>query len=72
MSVVEKIKSIFAPKDIPPDPVKHCHVHKTVGCSHVDGPLCDVRTCDVKVAVFITPNKMSTVEDVNQAQEENN
>jgi hypothetical protein len=32
---------------IPPDPVKLCEVYKCEGCSHVDGYLCDMRTCDI-------------------------
>jgi hypothetical protein len=37
-------KAIF--RCIAPDPVKHCNVYKKYGCAHVDGALCDVRTCD--------------------------
>ncbi len=29
------------------DPVKHCDVYKCEGCSHVDGYLCDMETCDI-------------------------
>ena len=29
------------------DPVRHCDVYKTEGCSHVDGFLCDMETCDI-------------------------
>lgn len=33
-------------KTIPPDPSKHCELYKdTRDCAHVDGFLCDVRTC---------------------------
>ena len=31
-----------------PDPVKHCEVHKEIGCTHVDGYLCDMETCDIR------------------------
>ena len=31
------------------DPVKQCNVYKRVGCSHVDGPLCQMKTCDIVV-----------------------
>ena len=31
------------------DPVKHCVVYKTEGCSHVDGMLCDYETCDIRL-----------------------
>ena len=44
--------------DIPPDPTKHCQVYKACGCVHVDGPLCDVRTCEVKVT--ITPKTIES------------
>jgi hypothetical protein len=27
------------------DPVKHCDLYKDEGCAHVDGFLCDMRTC---------------------------
>ena len=27
------------------DPVKHCPVYKEIGCSHVDGYLCDFPDC---------------------------
>ena len=27
------------------DPVKSCEIYKTRGCSHVDGILCDMKTC---------------------------
>ena len=38
------------------DPVKHCNVYKQVGCAHVDGFLCDMRTCDITVDLRVTPN----------------
>lgn len=37
------------------DPVRHCKVYKTVGCAHVDGMLCNMKTCDVQAVVTITP-----------------
>jgi len=43
------------------DPVKHCCVYKTVGCAHVDGMLCDVRTCKIRVVIVVTPRDMSDV-----------
>lgn len=33
------------------DPVKDCIVFKTKGCSHVDGILCDMKTCTILKAV---------------------
>lgn len=29
------------------DPVRHCEVYKEIGCAHVDGYLCDMKTCDI-------------------------
>lgn len=29
------------------DPVYGCEVHKEIGCSHVDGYLCDFPDCDI-------------------------
>lgn len=43
------------------DPVRHCNVYKTVGCAHVDGMLCNLKTCDVQVSVQITPRGISEV-----------
>lgn len=30
------------------DPVARCHVHKTSGCAHVDGPLCAFPKCTMR------------------------
>ena len=38
------------------DPVNHCMVYRAVGCAHVDGMLCNMRTCDVAVTVSLTPS----------------
>ena len=37
------------------DPVKHCQVYRTVGCTHVDGFHCDMKTCNIEVTVKVTP-----------------
>ena len=29
------------------DPVYKCKVYKTVGCAHVDGYPCDMKTCNI-------------------------
>jgi hypothetical protein len=29
------------------DPIYNCQVYNTVGCSHVDGLLCDMETCNI-------------------------
>lgn len=55
MNLIKFIKDI---RKTSLDPVKHCLVYKSVGCAHVDGMLCDIRTCDIKVLVEITPNLM--------------
>jgi hypothetical protein len=31
------------------DPVKRCRVHKDMGCSHVDGPICTYPSCSALV-----------------------
>lgn len=36
--------AIFGRKD---DPVKHCDVYKKEGCAHVDGMLCNMKTCEI-------------------------
>lgn len=35
------------------DPVRHCIVHKTEGCAHVDGYLCDMETCSILRKVLL-------------------
>lgn len=29
------------------DPVYSCRVHKEIGCAHIDGMLCDMKTCGI-------------------------
>jgi hypothetical protein len=36
------------------DPVHYCEVHKEIGCSHVDGMLCNFPECDVLKEYKIT------------------
>ena len=48
-------------RDIPLDPVNHCNVYKTVGCAHVDGMLCDMRTCEITVRVSVKPQSVVEV-----------
>lgn len=31
------------------DPVYSCEVYKSEGCSHIDGILCDMRTCNILI-----------------------
>jgi len=47
----------------PYDPVYHCRVYKLVGCAFVDGMLCDMRTCNIKVDLTVTPFTLSEVTD---------
>lgn len=35
---------------MPLDPLKHCILYRHKGCTHVDGPLCDVATCPERIA----------------------
>ena len=49
------MKAIKLYRDRTLDPVKHCLVYRAVGCAHVDGMLCNVRTCNIKATVEITP-----------------
>lgn len=30
------------------DPVRECKFYKDHGCSHVDGYLCDIETCNIR------------------------
>ena len=30
------------------DPVRHCKVYKEIGCSHVDGYLCNMSDCSIR------------------------
>lgn len=30
------------------DPVRHCAVYKEIGCSHVDGYLCNMSDCSIR------------------------
>jgi hypothetical protein len=41
------IMKVFQFNSAKDDPVKHCEVYARQGCTHVDGPLCDMRSCDI-------------------------
>ena len=43
------------------DPVKHCLIYKAVGCAHVDGMLCNMKTCNIVVNLELTPNTIKEV-----------
>ena len=45
MKFFQKIINFFKPAA--DDPVHNCDVHKKVGCSHVDGWLCHMGTCEI-------------------------
>jgi hypothetical protein len=53
MKYIAKLISCFKADQF--DPVRNCNVYKTLGCSHVDGFLCDMRTCGINHEVRITP-----------------
>lgn len=57
-----------------PDPVKHCQVYRTIGCTHVDGPLCDVTTCKDTYKVEISPRdkRIINIAPVEASKEEIN
>lgn len=57
-------------KVLGPDPVKHCMVYKTHGCAHVDGYLCDMRTCKIKVTATskTDPNNVIWMTESNEAE----
>ena len=38
------------------DPVKHCEVYREIGCAHVDGYLCDMKTCDIRQKFLLEKN----------------
>lgn len=41
------------------DPLKYCEIYKEQGCSHVDGYLCKVETCEERIEfVKLKENKM--------------
>lgn len=44
------------------DPVRYCKVYRAVGCAHVDGMLCNMKTCDVVVHLALMPNVAKEVD----------
>jgi len=38
------------------DPVKHCEVYREISCTHVDGYLCDMETCDIREKFLLEKN----------------
>lgn len=49
------------------DPVKRCEVYRGIGCTHVDGYLCDMNTCDIRQK-FLN----DTLEDAEEFSEKRN
>lgn len=47
------------------DPVKRCEVYKQFGCSHVDGFLCQVETCNIEVNGVIPIKKEELCQNSN-------
>ena len=43
------------------DPAKHCAVYRVAGCAHIDGMLCNVRTCTIKISVEVSPRDVKEV-----------
>jgi len=48
--LINKIKTFFKITEEyqKTDPLYCCEFHKQVGCTHVDGILCDVNTCNTR------------------------
>lgn len=42
---------------VAPDPKYHCPIYRD--CAHVDGPLCDVRTCPERRAAIAASGRRS-------------
>lgn len=47
MGVADAMKAIRLFIDGSDDPVRHCKVYNEIGCSHVDGYLCNMNTCSI-------------------------
>ncbi len=48
--LINKVKTFFriTAEYQQTDPLHYCEFHKQVGCTHVDGFLCDVNTCNTR------------------------
>lgn len=42
--IINVVARMFNDKN---DPIKQCEVYKQIHCSHVDGYLCDMKTCSI-------------------------
>ena len=43
-------------KAIMSDPVRYCEEYRDIGCTHVDGYLCDMETCDIRQKFLLEKN----------------
>ena len=43
--IIENLQNILSKRN---DPVMHCELYAKEGCTHVDGFLCDMNTCDIR------------------------
>ena len=43
--IIENLQNILSGRD---DPVMQCELYAKEGCTHVDGFLCDMDTCDIR------------------------
>ena len=52
------------------DPVHNCDVYTDLGCSHVDGYLCDMKTCGIlkkhKISVMTPQQKVDFVRKLDE------
>lgn len=48
---------MFTYKEKDMDPVRHCTVYRTVGCAHIDGYLCHMKTCEILRDYLEDPKK---------------
>lgn len=47
LGVIAGLLIVAGLRDDSDDPIKHCEVYIDHGCSHVDGFLCDIKTCPI-------------------------
>lgn len=66
MSIRDYVKGLIEIFNDPSDPVKHCQVYKTVGCTHVDGMLCNMKTCKIAVLGVVRPSGFDEIGNYEQ------
>lgn len=47
ITIFDFFKKIFGKRDN--DPVYYCDFYKEYGCPHIDGVLCEMKTCDTLI-----------------------